>query len=230
MKGDCEAASAILGEHQDLDMLGLAITGNYDTALHIAASAESSKLMEMFVEKLVNNMTKEQLELQNKSYNTALCIAAAASAANVKIVMTMVEKNRALLDIPTGEGLMPLYIASLWGQSEMMHFLYDNSNKMTGDFWTDENRSQVLQNCVEVDLFGLILVRYLSLHESEYPMFKPYFDVALKIVTDRPELTVDKELLGLLARKTEAFGLIKPSFFGRAIHRSEYLSSSLFID
>lgn len=156
MECNWEAASVILGQHQHqgLDLLGFAITENYDTALHIASSAKSSRSMEMFVEKLVNKMTKEQLELQNKSYNTALCLAAADSAGNVNIAMTMVEKNRALLDIPAREGLMPLSIASRSGQRNMVQLFYDNSNKMTGEFWTDQNRSQVLHNCVEVDLFG----------------------------------------------------------------------------
>ncbi|KAL7594720.1 hypothetical protein Lser_V15G28435 [Lactuca serriola] len=197
MRCDWEAASVILGEHHGIDLLGFAITENYDTALHIASSAKSSRSMEMFVEKLVNKMTKEQLELQNKSYNTALCLAAADSAGNVNIAMTMVEKNRALLDIPAREGLMPLSIASRSGQRNMVQLFYDNSNKMTGEFWTDQNRSQVLHNCVEVDLF----------------------DVSLKIVTDWPTLTANKELLGLLARRTEAFGLIKPPFFRRALHK-----------
>lgn len=153
MRCDWEAASVILGEHHGIDLLGFAITENYDTALHIAASAKSSRLMEMFVKILVNQMTNEQLELQNKKYNTALCLAA-TTAGNLNIAVTMVERNKALLDIPGQEGAMPLYMASLSGESEMVNFFYDKSNKMTGAFWTDQNRSEVLRKCVELDLFG----------------------------------------------------------------------------
>ncbi|KAL7594718.1 hypothetical protein Lser_V15G28437 [Lactuca serriola] len=202
MKCDWEAISNILGEHQDLDLLGFAITENYDTALHIAASAKTSKLMEKFVKKLVIKMSKEQLILQNIKYNTALCSIATAASGNVGIAMIMVEKNRALLDIAGREGMMPLHMASLYGEREMVNFLYDNSNKMTGDFWTDQNRSQVLQKCVEVDLI----------------------DVALKIVTDLPELSADREVLELLARKTEAFAITKPLFFWRALHQIMWFS------
>ncbi|XP_023746060.1 uncharacterized protein LOC111894211 [Lactuca sativa] len=198
MECNWEAASVILGQHQHqgLDLLGFAITENYDTALHIAASAKSSRLMEMFVKILVNQMTNEQLELQNKKYNTALCLAA-TTAGNLNIAVTMVEKNKALLDIPGHEGAMPLYMASLSGESEMVNFFYDKSNKMTGAFWTDENRSKVLRKCVELDLF----------------------DVAMKIVTDLPELSADNKVLELLARKTEAFAIIKPHFFSRFMHQ-----------
>ncbi|KAI3522948.1 hypothetical protein L1887_01000 [Cichorium endivia] len=196
MRGDWEAACIILEEHRGLDLLGFAITQNYDTALHIAVSVKSSKVMERFMEKLVNKMTKEQLILQNRDCKTALYLAARA-AENVNIVMTMVEKNRDLMNIPSNYGLMPLNMALKSGQSEMVNFFYNNSDKMTGDFWTHHSRSRVFETCVEVDLF----------------------EVALKIVTDRPELVDNPRAVVSLAKNTEAFGFIKPPFIWRAIQQ-----------
>ncbi|PWA61993.1 outer envelope protein of 80 kDa [Artemisia annua] len=75
-------------------------TENHKTAIHIAASAKNIK----FVEALVGLMEKEDLELQNKSSNTALCLAAAA--ANTRMAKIMVDKNKSLLTIPEALILM----------------------------------------------------------------------------------------------------------------------------
>ncbi|XP_052622874.1 uncharacterized protein LOC111903468 isoform X2 [Lactuca sativa] len=187
IKGDWEAAQAILDKHQDLDLVGYAISENYDTALHIAASAKSSKLIENFVENLVDKMTKEQLELKNDNDNTAFCLAAAGG--NVKTVMTMLEKNGNLGDITGSNGMMPLYMASLFGKHEMVNYLYKNSREMHGDSWTNKNRSWVLQKCVEADQY----------------------------VSRWPLLAKSGILLGVLARKPDAFRGIKPHFIWRII-------------
>ena len=97
-------------------------------------------------------MEKEDLELQNQNGQTALCLA--AMAGNVKIAMILVKKNNALLDIPDSRGMMPLYMAALFGKHDMVKYLYHNSQKMTGDFWTYHNRVCVLVKCVEANLFG----------------------------------------------------------------------------
>ncbi|KAI3669830.1 hypothetical protein L6452_41256 [Arctium lappa] len=180
VKGDWEVAEAILDKQPELVRFG--ISENYDTALHISAFVKTSKLLEKFVKNLVNRMTNEDLELQNKYHNTALCVAAAAG--NVKIAMTMVNKHRALLEIPGNQQMMPLYMACLFGRNEMVNYLYANSNKMAGDFWTYQNR-----------------------------------DVALKMVTDREELARNGYVLGVLARKTDAFFAIIHVKVGPAIDK-----------
>nr|XP_043638584.1 uncharacterized protein LOC122609701 [Erigeron canadensis] len=195
IKGNWELAKEILDARPDL--VRFAITENYETPLHIAASAENTKSLEVFVRELVKRMKKEDLELQNKNYNTALCLAAAAG--NVEIAKIMVGKNKVVLDIPTDNGIMPLYMAALFAKPEMAKYLYDVSNKMSGDFWTNENRSWVLQKCVETDMF----------------------DIALIIVKDRPELTEKKRLLTdvlvALAQKRDAFQGKKPHIILRII-------------
>ncbi|XP_023765659.1 uncharacterized protein LOC111914144 isoform X1 [Lactuca sativa] len=194
--GNWKAAKPILDKQPEL--IRFAITENYETPLHIAASAESTKAVEEFVENLVNLMEKNDLELQNKSYNTALGLAAAAG--NVKIAMVMVKKNRAVMEIPGSNRTMPLYVAALFAKPDMVRYLYHNSNKLSGDFWSHENRGWLLQKCVESDIF----------------------DVATKIVNDRPELYAKKGLLTnvlfVLAQKTRAFKQKKPHIFVRIIN------------
>lgn len=188
INGDWEAANRIL---QRRELVRFSITENCETALHIAASAQSIE----FVDELVKLMDKEDLELKNKSGNTAFCLAAAAG--NTKMLEIMVNANRGLLTTPGSLGMMPLYMAALLGYHETVKYLYDNSHKMKDDFWTSQNRGWVLLKCIEADLF----------------------DIALNILEDCPELAQTTEgVLGVLARKPYAFNDIKPHFFWKIIN------------
>ncbi|KAM0054124.1 putative ankyrin repeat-containing domain-containing protein [Helianthus debilis subsp. tardiflorus] len=102
-----------------------------------------------FVTKLVNMMNPDDLELQNRKGNTALCLAAAAG--NIEIAKILVQRNRKLLDIPGSNGSMPLYIASLYGKHDMVRYLDGISDHMNGGIWTHMNRGWVLLKCVEAD-------------------------------------------------------------------------------
>ncbi|KAI3738011.1 hypothetical protein L2E82_28029 [Cichorium intybus] len=188
INGDWEAANKILTKRKEL--VRFSITDNGETALHIATSAQNTK----FVEALLGLMEKEDLELQNKSGNTALCLAAAAG--NAQITEMMANKNKSLLTLPGSQGMMPLYMAALFGHHDTVKYLYDNSKKMTGDFWTPQNRSWVVLKCIEADLF----------------------DIALKILVDCPDLAQNGSLLGVLARKPYAFEDKKQNFLERIIN------------
>ncbi|KAI7755594.1 hypothetical protein M8C21_029300 [Ambrosia artemisiifolia] len=173
--GDWKGAKNIFDRRPEL--VRFSITESRETVLHIAVMGKSY----WFVEYLVSLMQKEDLELQNANGQTALCLV--AMAGHVKIAKILVKKNHALLDIPDSQGMMPLYMAALYGKHDMVKYLYHNSQKMTGQFWTHQNRADVLVKSVESNLF----------------------DVALQIVTDRPELAINGHVLGLLARKPYAF-------------------------
>ncbi|KAI7752211.1 hypothetical protein M8C21_015119 [Ambrosia artemisiifolia] len=183
MKGDWKAAKTIIDEHPNV--IRSAITENEETLLHIAASAESTTAVEEFVINLVNMMDQKDLELQNKSWDTAL--SSAAAAGNIETAKAMVGKNPALTEMHNQRNVMPLYMAALFAKPDMVRYLYGISNKMVGDFWTNDNRGWVLQKCVEADMF----------------------DVALKILSECPNLILTKglltEVLLALAQKPDAF-------------------------
>lgn len=195
VKGDWERAKHILNTNPEL--VRYAITENYETALHIAASAKSTKLVEKFVQNLVSLMTPQDLLLQNRSANTAFSLAAAGG--NVSIAKILVEKNPGLVNISGTQELMPLYIACLYGKYEMVKYLYAISNMMNGASWGPTNRGLVLQKSIEAD----------------------FFDVALKMVMDNPALALNGNVLQILARKTDSFKAIKPHPIWRVISRSE---------
>ncbi|KAK9067450.1 hypothetical protein SSX86_014779 [Deinandra increscens subsp. villosa] len=192
IKGDWKVAKAIIDEKPEL--VRFSITENCETALHVAASANKTKRMQHFVKNLLERMEKPDLELQNKSFNTVLCLAAAAG--NVEMVKILFEKNPALLAIPGSQQMMPLYMAALFGDHAVVEYLYSVSKGLRDDGWDAKNRGWLLQKCVESNLF----------------------DIALQIVKDRPELASDAKVLEVLAKKPEAFSETTSNIFKKLIN------------
>ena len=146
MKGNWEAAKDIFDKHEEL--VRFSINRNCETSLHVAVYEGNT----LFVKNLVTLMKDKDMELQNTSSNTALCLA--ATTGHVEMAKIMVTKNKTLLDITGSKGKMPLYMAALSGKHEMVKYLYENSERMTGGFWTHESRGCVLLSCVVAELFG----------------------------------------------------------------------------
>ncbi|KAI7736095.1 hypothetical protein M8C21_018021 [Ambrosia artemisiifolia] len=149
IKCDWKAAKAIFDTNSEL--VRCSITENGETSLHVAASAKDPKDVEKFVKNLVDMMAKEDMELQNKNHNTAMYLAAVAG--NIKAVKIMVEKNKSLLIIAGGNGIMmPLYAAALFGNEDVVKYLYNKSKCLGDDGWTSQNRGWLLDKCVENDI------------------------------------------------------------------------------
>ncbi|KAK9062073.1 hypothetical protein SSX86_019258 [Deinandra increscens subsp. villosa] len=204
---DWVAAKAILDKNKEIDLVRYSITENGETALHVAASAKGPKHVEEFVKNLVGLMKKEHLALENENFNTALYLAAVAG--NVETVKIMVKENRTLLVIPGAGGqMMPLYAAALFGNYDVVKYLYENSQELRDDGWTDQNRGWLLEKCVDNDMF----------------------DIALEIVKKYPKLgSGSGNVLGVLARKPEAFREAKSNIIGKTMKLSKYLYSLMFI-
>ncbi|GJY67967.1 ankyrin repeat-containing protein [Tanacetum coccineum] len=179
LNGDWETAKLILDKRPELVRFG--ICRQLGTALHVAATAEETKLTLQFVQNLVNMMTREELELRNQFSNTAFWIASATG--NVNMAMVMMEKNPSLQYIRGANSLLPLAKSASGGKYKIVKYLYDVSQKMIGNHWTNEDRASVLVNCVKRELF----------------------DLALQIVNDLPELAATVSVLEVLARKPDAF-------------------------
>ncbi|KAI3669091.1 hypothetical protein L6452_40314 [Arctium lappa] len=187
LTGDWKVAKAIIDIHPEL--VRFSITENYETVLHVAVLGKSY----LFVEYLVRLMETKDLELQNRNGQTALYLA--ATGQDVRRAKLLVKKNKKLLDIPDNQGMMPLYMAALFRNHDMVTYLYRNSQKMTGELWTPKNRGWVLVKCVQADLF----------------------DIALEMAKDCPELAINGRVLRVLARKPYAFNDIRPNIIRRFI-------------
>ncbi|KAI3826013.1 hypothetical protein L1987_00053 [Smallanthus sonchifolius] len=178
IEGDWEAAKVDLKGSDDLVRY---ITENKETSLHVAAAVGHST---KFVRNLVDTMSDDDLKLRNGDGNTAFCLAAISG--NVGMAKIMVEKNSALPNICGSENKMPLYLAAFHGNRDMVTFLYNQSKKMSGESWTDDNKDAVLLKCIQAGIF----------------------DVALRILKENTKLPQDKhawDMLQVLARNPDAF-------------------------
>ncbi|XP_044509147.1 ankyrin repeat-containing protein NPR4-like [Mangifera indica] len=155
------------------------ITRNMETALHIAAGARHTT----FVQELVNIMTPEDLALQNKVGNTALCFAAISGIK--KIAEVMVDKNKRLSLIRGSKGATPLCMAALLGHREMVWYLYSVTQQ---EYLNEEDRIELLVAVINAGIY----------------------DLALDLIKKHPELAVARDgkretALHVLARKPSAF-------------------------
>lgn len=143
LKGDWKSAKAFLDSNPQA--VRARITRRSETALHIAAGARHIT----FVEELVQLMELDDLALQNKVGNTALCFAAASGI--TRIAEVMVNKNRELPMIRGSKGATPLYMAALVGHRDMVRYLYSVTDD---DSLTQEDRIGLLVAAITANLFG----------------------------------------------------------------------------
>ncbi|KAK1355208.1 PGG domain-containing protein [Heracleum sosnowskyi] len=191
LKGDWQAAKGIIGQYPQV--INVSITKNYETALHIASSTKHVH----FVEELVNLMQPEDLELQNKNWNTALCLAAAAGT--VKIAEIMIKKNPKLLKTRGNNHMSPLMMAALFGRKDMVSYLYSKTNNMIDEDWTVKDRVMLLHACMSADLYDVAL-KLLHHHKKE-----------LAVATD-------KNALHVLARNPSVFARTRRHVFWRLLN------------
>ena len=94
-------------------------------------------------------MTEEDLALQNKDGNTAICFAAATGI--VEIAKVMVDKNKKLPMIRGNQGKTPVYMEALFGHREMVSYLYSVTD--FGSLPRHEKISLLL-GTISADLYG----------------------------------------------------------------------------
>ncbi|KAJ0016448.1 hypothetical protein Pint_12321 [Pistacia integerrima] len=90
-----------------------------DTAFHISVAKRRTS----FVEKLLENMNKEDLVVKNNAGNTTFFLAAMSE--KVEIVKAMMKKNEDIVKIRGDNDILPLHKAALIGHKEMVEYLYE---------------------------------------------------------------------------------------------------------
>ena len=94
-------------------------------------------------------MNEEDLTLQNKDGNTAICFAAASGI--VEIAMVMVEKNNNLPLIRGYKVMTPLCMAAMFGHRNMVSYLYSVTNF---ESLGREEQISLLIGTISADLYG----------------------------------------------------------------------------
>ncbi|XP_044496052.1 uncharacterized protein LOC123218612 isoform X2 [Mangifera indica] len=142
-RGDWYTAERIFKENENDITAKLSNEG--DTALHIAAEARRTT----FVEKLVEKMQKDDLSVKNNAGNTAFFLA--ASSNKVAIVKAMMKKNEELIKKKGEKDMLPLVMAAMMGNKEMIEYLYEATGEELLD---DSNRIELLVNLINHGLYG----------------------------------------------------------------------------
>ncbi|CAN0911860.1 Ankyrin repeat-containing protein ITN1 [Linum grandiflorum] len=173
LKGDWRTAKSYLQWHPTA--IRAYITRGLETALHIAAGARHT----VFVRKLVKKMSPDDLALQNKVGNTALCFAAVSGL--TEIAKVLVNKNRKLPLVRGSKGATPLYMAVLLGKRDMVWYLYSvtDDNDLSG-----EDRIGLLVAAITSDLFvpDANLIYYMKLsHIQALELAKRLWDQILQL-------------------------------------------------
>ncbi|KAK9291470.1 hypothetical protein L1049_019418 [Liquidambar formosana] len=126
------------------------ISATDDTALHVAILAGHVKI----VDELVNLMSAEDLELKNKFGATAL--STIAISGNTKMAEAMVEKNPRLLSIKDDRGHIPVVVAALYGQKDMVRYLYPMTPHVE---LTPKKSGPTLLNClITAEIYDIALL------------------------------------------------------------------------
>ncbi|KAD2804959.1 hypothetical protein E3N88_38336 [Mikania micrantha] len=159
----------------------------------MATMADETKFTLNFMKNLVHMMPMKDLEIQNGNSNTAFWMACLSG--KTKTAMIMMKKNPRLLDIRGNHEYLPLCACARAGTHDLVKILYNYSQKMKGIHWTNKDRSMTLFNCVDRD----------------------FFDVALQILEDHPELADDQHILAILAGKPDAFNRLEKNSNTRII-------------
>ena len=150
LRGDWGTARVFIEE--DRSILTASITKGHHIVLHLAAGTGC----EHFVEQLVGMMTSEELELQDGKGNTAMCFAAIKGS--VQVAEILLAKNKLLATIRGGREMTPLYMAVLFGRSEMASLLYPK----TEGCLEKKDRIGIFFTSIDSGLYGMCLSTYSS--------------------------------------------------------------------
>ena len=114
--GDWNAAKHFLSRHPRAISAKITVTDK--TALHVAAEAGHVHI----VEELVKQMSEKDLEIKDNDGFTALALA--AYTGNYRIAKCMLEKNKNLISIGSGNGNIPVVLALYSGHLKLARYLY----------------------------------------------------------------------------------------------------------
>jgi ankyrin repeat protein len=145
-RGNKDAAIDFLSLNEDAKTARISKDGG--TVLHVAVFAGRTEI----VEKLVELMSMEELEIKDENGCTAL-LWAAVQQINTGMIDCMLRKNSNLLDIPDHSNRIPLIAALEYGNIEVARSLYSASLRYDQRL-SDIHTSTVLSLFIDKNHFG----------------------------------------------------------------------------
>ena len=150
LKGDWHVAEKIIKACPEV--IKMSITKRQETVLHIVSSTKHTE----FAENLVNMMAVEDLGLQNKDEETALCVAVTST---IKMVDILLKRNNGLIKIRK-KGDLPFLCAVFSGEKHMVEHMYKKTN-LEGERWNYSDKQRMLNSCLAFGHLGNISKSYL---------------------------------------------------------------------
>jgi hypothetical protein len=151
LEGDWQAAKAIL--ERDPNAVRLPISDDKQNILHIATLAKCFP----FVKELLEWMSPDDLELEDKYHNTALYYAALSGTVDIAKEMVIKNENLPLIR-PAGTMKLPLYAASMLRNRDMVVYLFSAT---PFELLTATERINLLSSTIYADLYGMYSLRLL---------------------------------------------------------------------
>lgn len=145
MKDNWKLAEPIL--KKDPSFARQKISDRGETVLHIAAAARSTR----FLRELVKLMEVGDLELPNNDGSTAFCFAAASGL--VEIAKAMTERNKNLPNIRGEDGVLPITMAALVGNKDMVSYLFEVTSL---DVLQQKERFELLETTIQNEMYGTL--------------------------------------------------------------------------
>ncbi|XP_062113709.1 uncharacterized protein LOC133824750 [Humulus lupulus] len=137
------------------DIINSAITSSMETALHVAAGANQAE----FVEMLINDKDNIDLTFQDVHGNTAFCSAVAAGSKRIVqkfLTLThLLPTDYCFIKTRGGQNMSPLYIASWFGQPQIVSLLYQDSIDKANI--EDGEILGIYFNCIHNDMYDLAI-------------------------------------------------------------------------
>ncbi|TXG71913.1 hypothetical protein EZV62_000492 [Acer yangbiense] len=210
LKGDWEEAKRLLLTNHIYNSPLIMLRTAISERYETALHVATGAKQIAFVLEIIELMEPEDLTLQDLSGNTAFYLAAATGT--IEIAEAMLTRNSALLSIRGSWNMTPLYTAVLLGKMEMATLLYDRT------------------------------IMYLLPDDKAYLFFQSIltdlYDMALKLLKNRPELAVFRDennetALHVLARKPSSIfnsNLLKNFISSCPVIESLKMVSCLFGD
>ncbi|KAF6147676.1 hypothetical protein GIB67_003007 [Kingdonia uniflora] len=189
-KGDWDAANKFFERYQNVPY-NIAITSSEKTALHIAAASGQTTFVKDLIGKMELKRRLDMLETKERGGHTALYFAVAAG--NLEAAKAMVEKNAKLPQIPNTFGDSPILEAARLGHKELLQYLYEKTVQQD----SPSNDASPLRGSAGVKLLNAIIAA-------------DFYDIALKLVEDYPQVATAREqngtsALAVLARRSSSF-------------------------
>ncbi|XP_042509764.1 uncharacterized protein LOC122085411 [Macadamia integrifolia] len=148
--GDWQRTKNFLEENPEAMTARISVHGM--TALQLAAIAGHLEI----VEEMVKLMDPEALEIKS-NYGGATVLIYAAIGGITKIAEVLVRKNGDLVHIPNLYGLIPVSIAGINGNKDMVRYLYSLTSKDALVSGECKNGATLLTTAIDFDMYDIAL-------------------------------------------------------------------------